>query len=74
MQSLICIDAAHNPAVAGPRVQIPPPQPIFYQLAVPYRVYVIQNHEERFYIGLSDDVVRRVEQHNTGQFHLGRFV
>ena len=32
-----------------------------------YRVYVIQNHEERFYIGLSDDVVRRVEQHNTGQ-------
>jgi putative endonuclease len=34
---------------------------------VVYRVYVIQNHEERFYIGLTDDVVRRVEQHNTGQ-------
>jgi hypothetical protein len=27
--------SAHNPAPAGPRVQIPPPQPIFCQLAVP---------------------------------------
>jgi len=34
---------------------------------VPYRVYVIQNREGKFYIGLSDDVARRVEQHNTGQ-------
>ena len=27
MRSLVCIEAAHNPATAGPRVQIPPPQP-----------------------------------------------
>jgi putative endonuclease len=29
MRSLVCIEAAHNPAAAGPRVQIPPPQPNF---------------------------------------------
>jgi putative endonuclease len=34
---------------------------------VAYRVYVIQNREEQFYIGLSEDVARRVKQHNTGQ-------
>jgi putative endonuclease len=34
---------------------------------VVYRVYVIQSREGRFYIGLSDDVVRRVKQHNRGQ-------
>ena len=32
-----------------------------------YRVYVIQNREGKFYIGVSDDVARRVKQHNTGQ-------
>ncbi len=32
-----------------------------------YRVYVIQNRDGKFYIGLSDDVGRRVEQHNTRQ-------
>ena len=32
-----------------------------------YRVYVIQNREEQFYVGLSEHVARRVEQHNTGQ-------
>ena len=32
-----------------------------------YRVYVIENREGRFYIGLADDVARRVEQHNAGQ-------
>jgi len=31
-----------------------------------YRVYVVQNRAGRFYIGLSDDVARRVEQHNLG--------
>jgi len=31
-----------------------------------YSVYVIQNHTARFYIGLSDDVNRRVSQHNDG--------
>jgi putative endonuclease len=33
---------------------------------VTYRVYVIQNREGKFYIGLSDDVDRRVDQHNSG--------
>ena len=32
-----------------------------------YRVYVIQNREGKFYIGVSNDVGRRVEQHNSGQ-------
>ena len=32
-----------------------------------YRVYVIRNRERKFYIGLSDDVARRVQQHNAGQ-------
>ena len=29
MGSLVCIDAAHNPAAAGPRVQIPPRNQLF---------------------------------------------
>jgi putative endonuclease len=32
-----------------------------------YRVYVLQNSEGKFYIGLSNDVARRVQQHNTGE-------
>ena len=32
-----------------------------------YRVYILRNREGKFYIGLSDDVARRVEQHNSGQ-------
>ena len=32
-----------------------------------YRVYIIQNPEGKFYIGLSDDLARRVEEHTTGQ-------
>ena len=31
-----------------------------------YRVYVIQNRDGKFYIGLSDDVDGRVQQHNVG--------
>ncbi len=33
---------------------------------MPYRVDVIQNREGKFYIGLSDNVGRRINQHNTG--------
>ena len=35
-------------------------------MAAVYRVFVLQNHERKFYIGLSDDVFRRTEQHNMG--------
>jgi predicted GIY-YIG superfamily endonuclease len=31
-----------------------------------YRVYVIQNSDGRFYIGISEDVATRVVQHNSG--------
>jgi putative endonuclease len=34
-----------------------------------YRVYVLQDNAGCFYIGLSDDVERRVTQHNKGQSH-----
>ena len=32
-----------------------------------YRVYILRNCGGNFYVGLSDDVLRRVKQHNTGQ-------
>jgi len=32
-----------------------------------YRVYVLQNREGRFYVGLSDDLLRRVREYNDGQ-------
>jgi len=32
-----------------------------------YRVYVLQNPEGKFYVGVSRDVRRRLQQHNTGQ-------
>ena len=31
------------------------------------RVYVLQNSEGRFYIGITDDVARRIGQHNAGE-------
>jgi len=33
---------------------------------VAYRVYVIRNRVGKFYIGLSDDIGRRINQHNVG--------
>jgi predicted GIY-YIG superfamily endonuclease len=32
-----------------------------------YRVYVLQNREGKFYIGTTDDVARRLQQHNHGE-------
>jgi putative endonuclease len=32
-----------------------------------YRVYVLRNCEGRFYIGLTEQVKHRIEEHNTGQ-------
>src|SRR6059058_4322968 len=32
-----------------------------------YRVYVLQNREGRFYIGITDDVARRMGQHHAGE-------
>ncbi|QIF03491.1 GIY-YIG nuclease family protein [Roseimicrobium sp. ORNL1] len=31
-----------------------------------YKVYVVQNEEGRFYIGVSEDVLKRLEDHNNG--------
>jgi predicted GIY-YIG superfamily endonuclease len=55
---------AHNLKVAGSN---PAPATNFLSTAVTYRVYVIQNREGQLYIGVSEDVARRVEQHNAGQ-------
>ena len=33
----------------------------------PYRVYVLRNPLGKSYVGLSDDVPRRLEQHNRGE-------
>jgi predicted GIY-YIG superfamily endonuclease len=30
-----------------------------------YRVYVLQNRARQFYIGLTDDLPRRIDQHNS---------
>ena len=54
---------AHNLKVAGSN---PAPATNFLSTAVAYRVYVIQNREGKFYIGLSDDVGCRINQHNVG--------
>jgi putative endonuclease len=55
---------AHNLKVAGSN---PAPATNFLSTAVTYRVYILRNCGGSFYIGLSEDVERRVEQHNTGQ-------
>jgi putative endonuclease len=36
-------------------------------MSATYRVYVLQNGFGSFYIGLSNDVTRRLKQHNSGQ-------
>ena len=62
---------AHNPASAGSRVQIPPPQLILWRCSPQksghvFRVYVIQNPVEKFNIGISEDVENQLRQHNKG--------
>src|SRR5258708_36604203 len=58
-------DTSSGPYPEGPLFKTSPPQQIS-PAAMSYRVYVIQNREGKFYIGLSDDVGRRIEQHNSG--------
>src|SRR6266700_8250423 len=55
---------AHNLKAAGSN---PAPATNSHRMPATYRVYILQNSEGSFYIGLSDDVAHRVEQHNTGQ-------
>src|SRR5207302_328850 len=43
------------------------PRNQFLSFAVSYRVYASECRAELCYVGLSEDVARRVEQHNTGQ-------
>jgi putative endonuclease len=35
-------------------------------VALGYRVYVLRNDAGRFYIGITEDVLRRINQHNVG--------
>ena len=55
---------AHNLKAAGSN---PAPATRFLPTAVAYRVYVIQNRPGKFYIGLTDNVARRLQQHNSGE-------
>ena len=34
---------------------------------MPYRVYVLENRNGKFYIGVSGDVERRIQQHNMNE-------
>jgi putative endonuclease len=54
---------AHNLKAAGSN---PAPATNLLEAAVPYRVYVIQNPDGKFYVGISDDVGRRIGQYNVG--------
>jgi len=36
-------------------------------MSASYRVYILQNGKGRFYIGLTDDLARRLKQHNDGE-------
>ena len=51
---------AHNLKAAGSN-----PAPATNLNAV-YRVYVLRNLHGRFYVGLTDDISRRLDQHNQG--------
>ena len=55
---------AHNLKAAGSN-PAPATTPLWMQAV--YRVYVLQNSAVRFYIGLTDDLPRRIAQHNAGK-------
>jgi len=63
---------AHNPACAGSVVQIHPhPATNFFDCVMQstpdrYYVYVLRNPAGTHYIGLTDDLARRLTQHNSG--------
>jgi predicted GIY-YIG superfamily endonuclease len=52
---------AHNLKAAGSN-----PAPATTLQPIDYRVYVLRNCEARFYIGISQDVAHRLDQHNAG--------
>ena len=54
---------AHNLKVAGSN---PAPATKSSRMPAAYRVYVLQNPKGRHYIGFSEDVPVRIEQHNAG--------
>jgi putative endonuclease len=39
----------------------------------PYFVYILQNPKGRFYIGQTEDLLRRIEQHNNPQHNLAKY-
>ncbi len=54
---------AHNLKAAGSN---PAPATNSPRMPAAYCVYVLQNREGRFYVGLTDDLPRRIDQHNSG--------
>ena len=55
---------AHNLKAAGSN---PAPATNSRRMPATYRVYILRNREGKFYIGLTEDVAQRVEQHNSGK-------
>src|SRR5207237_171869 len=54
---------AHNLKAAGSN---PAPATNLRRMSATYHVYVLRNPHRQLYIGLSEDVRQRVEQHNLG--------
>jgi predicted GIY-YIG superfamily endonuclease len=56
---------AHNPAWRNRRFAINL-QSFFRRMTKLYQAYVLQNKKRQFYIGLSENVLVRLQQHNDG--------